>query len=87
MTSADILDEARMIQTEYSAAYDSLKKLLQVGDLVKFAKWHPQPEENELSLNICYLFVNQTKIEETSVEATPEEKTNEGTASSQPKLH
>ena len=64
MTSAEILEESKIIQTEYSAAYDSLKKLLQIGDLVKFAKWHPLAEENELSLNICYLFVNQTKMEE-----------------------
>lgn len=67
MTSAEILDEARIIQTEYPAAYDSLKKLLQLGDLVKFAKLHPLPEENELSINICYLFVNQTKQEEVIV--------------------
>lgn len=74
MTSAEILDEARIIQTEFPAAYDSLKKLLQLGDLVKFAKMNPLPEENELSINICYLFVNQTKQEEVVVqEATPPE--------------
>lgn len=77
MTSAEILDEARMIQTEYPAAYDSLKKLLQIGDLVKFAKWRPLTEENELSLNICYLFVNQTKIEETPVTETAVEGIND----------
>jgi hypothetical protein len=64
MTSSEIMEEAKIIQNEYSAAYDSLRKLLQISDLVKFAKWHPLSEENELSLNICYLFVNQTKIEE-----------------------
>lgn len=64
MTSSEILNEARIIKTEYPAAYDSLQKLFQVSDLVKFAKWHPVSEENELSLNICYLFVNQTKQEE-----------------------
>jgi hypothetical protein len=87
MTSAEILKEAMMIQTEYPAAYDSLEKLLQVGDLVKFAKLHPVAEENELSLNICYLFVNQTKEEESSSEATPADKKNEGTLPSEPKLH
>jgi hypothetical protein len=71
MTSAEILDEAQMIQTEYPAAYDSLRKLLQVSDLAKFAQWHPLAEENELSLNICYLFVNQTKLEETPVTEEP----------------
>lgn len=89
MTSAEILDEARMIQMEYPAAYDSLIKLLQIGDLVKFAKWHPQPEENELSLNICYLFVNQTKVEETVVaqETVVDSKTEAAEDASEPKLH
>ncbi|MBB3187155.1 hypothetical protein [Microbacter margulisiae] len=64
MTSSDLLDETKYFQKEYPAAYDSLKKVLQVSDLVKFAKWHPMPDENELSLNLCYLFVNQTKEEE-----------------------
>lgn len=64
MTSSDLLDETKYFQSEYPAAYDSLKKVLQISDLVKFAKWHPLPEENDLSLNLCYLFVNQTKEEE-----------------------
>jgi hypothetical protein len=87
MTSAEILEEALMIETEYPAAYDSLKKLLQVGDLVKFAKWHPVPEENDLSLNICYLFVNQTKEEDVVPEPIPVDKENESVLSSEPKLH
>jgi hypothetical protein len=64
MTSSDLLDETKHFQQEYPAAYDSLKKVLQISDLVKFAKWRPVPEENDLSLNLCYLFVNQTKENE-----------------------
>jgi hypothetical protein len=64
MTSSDLLDETKHFQQEYPAAYDSLKKVLQISDLVKFAKWHPAPEENDLSLNLSYLFVNQTKENE-----------------------
>jgi len=87
MTSADILEEARMIQTEYSAAYDSLEKLLQVSDLVKFAKWHPVAEENELSLNICYLFVNQTKVDDTVTESIPADTKKEEPLPSEVKPH
>lgn len=71
MTSSDLLEETKLIQKEFPGAYDGLKKVLQVADLVKFAKWHPLPEEDELSLNLSYLFVNQTKVEAVTTE--PEE--------------
>jgi len=35
-----------------------------LADLVKFAKWNATPDEHELSLLNAYLFVNQTKVEE-----------------------
>ena len=79
-TSSEILEDTAVLQTEYGAAYDSLKKLLQLGDLVKFAKWRPLPEENELSINICYLFVNQTREiqqpaeEEAALQPPPKEE-------------
>lgn len=38
-----------------------LKSMLQLADLVKFAKWHTTPDENEQALNTAYDFVNQTK--------------------------
>ena len=34
--------------------------MLQLADLVKFAKWTTTPDENELSLRIAYDFVHQT---------------------------
>ncbi|MBT3242530.1 MAG: hypothetical protein HN352_05230 [Bacteroidetes bacterium] len=38
-----------------------LGELLELSDLVKFAKWAPVPDENERSLEIAYDFVLKTK--------------------------
>lgn len=40
--------------------YDGLKKVLTLADLVKFAKWHPEAEENEQALRFAYHFVEDT---------------------------
>ena len=42
--------------------YGKLSKMLQLADLVKFAKWHTTPDENESALTTAYDFVNSTKI-------------------------
>ena len=44
--------------------YAKLSKMLQLADLVKFAKWHTTPDENESALTTAYEFVNETKIVE-----------------------
>lgn len=44
--------------------FDRLKSMLQLADLVKFAKWHTTPDENEGALTTAYDFVNETKIVE-----------------------
>ena len=41
--------------------YTRLKNMLQLADLVKFAKWHTTPDENETALITAYDFVNETK--------------------------
>jgi len=65
MTSEEILEQLRNLRMEQKAAYSGLKQILQLADLVKFAKWNANPDEHELSLLNAYLFVNQTKVEET----------------------
>ncbi len=55
------------------ALYERLKKMLQTADLVKFAKWHTTPDENESALNTAYDFVKET----TPVEQPDEQKENE----------
>ena len=41
--------------------YGKLSKMLQLADLVKFAKWHTTPDENELALTTAYDFVKETR--------------------------
>ena len=64
MTSDEILEHLRHLRFEQKSAYSGLQQILQLADLVKFAKWNATPDEHELSLMNAYLFVNQTKIEE-----------------------
>lgn len=61
------------------SVYENLRQILQLSDLVKFAKILPIENENEISIMNSYLFVNQTKIEdvkpiEEQIEAIQEEQ-------------
>ena len=44
--------------------FANLSQLLQTADLVKFAKYQPLPDDDNLSLVNAYFFVNDTKKEE-----------------------
>lgn len=71
MTSDEILEELQTLKASQRSAHEGLKQILQLADLVKFAKWTPSINENELSLLNAYLFVNQTKVEDpTPIEET-----------------
>ena len=59
MTSEEILAALRGVN-EVDLVHKNLKQMLLLADLVKFAKYHPLPDENELSLMNAYLFVNET---------------------------
>jgi hypothetical protein len=73
LTSGEILGKLKGISdTDYS--YDNLKQVLLLADFVKFAKYQPLPDENELSLMNAYLFVNNTKVEEIVAEKPPGEE-------------
>ena len=43
---------------------EELSQILKLSDLVKFAKYQPLPDDNNLSLINAYFFVNKTKKEE-----------------------
>lgn len=60
MTSGEILNEIRKI-TDVESVYENLKQIMSTSDLVKFAKYKPYPDENDLSLVNAYFFVNQTR--------------------------
>jgi len=65
MTSEEILEHLRNLRSDQKTAYSGLKQILKLADLVKFAKWNPTTDEHELSLSNAYLFVNQTKVDDT----------------------
>ena len=60
MTSAEILREIREIW-DGESVYNNLKQVLSTADLVKFARYKPYPDENDLSMVNAYFFVNQTR--------------------------
>lgn len=63
MTSDEIMDAIRK-KIDADSAKETLGQILSIADLVKFAKYTPPADQNELCLMNAYLFVNQTKIEE-----------------------
>lgn len=69
-TSDETLHEMKpLIEKEL---FSKLSKMLQLADLVKFAKWHTTPDENEQALSTAYEFVNSTKIVEPENLETPD---------------
>lgn len=66
-TSSEILTDIQSVLKDRKDLYSSLKKMLSLADLVKFAKWNPLPDENEQSLRSAYEFVRETTPEEETV--------------------
>lgn len=56
-----------------STSLDQLQHILSLADLVKFAKYNPLPDDNNLTLMNAYFFVNQTKKEEVKSPEKPVE--------------
>lgn len=59
-TSDETLREMKPILNDRKELYDSLRKMLSLADLVKFAKWTATPDENETCLRSAYDFVRET---------------------------
>jgi hypothetical protein len=60
MTSDEIMVVLKNHQVN-DEAYGKMKEVLQLADLVKFAKAHPTPLENDLCLSHCEDFVRETR--------------------------
>ena len=58
-----LLDKGQWTMDNGRGLYDKLNKMLQLADLVKFAKWNPTPDENEQALTTAYDFVNETTMD------------------------
>jgi hypothetical protein len=61
-TSAEVLSEMRNLQLD-KEVYKELNQILVLSDYVKFARYKPSREENELSLKNSFAFVRNTKSE------------------------
>ncbi|MDR2681396.1 MAG: hypothetical protein LBC47_11370 [Tannerella sp.] len=60
-TSSEILDIMRDEEPGNKEVFDTLKQVLRLSDFVKFAKLHPLPDDNELSMFNANSFVERTK--------------------------
>lgn len=56
---------------------DQLQHILSLADLVKFAKYTPLPDDNNLTLMNAYFFVNQTRAEEVKTPQKPVDESDE----------
>ncbi len=78
MTSGEIIE--RLMKENDEEALNELRSLFQTADLVKFAKYLPQINENDANLMTALEYIQQTKKEpdpkeqEEKVEITPEQK-------------
>ena len=72
MTTDEIIEAMRAMELPDKARMD-LTAILRDGDLVKFAKFTPEAEQNEGDYQRAYYFVEETK----PVEAQPDGEENE----------
>jgi hypothetical protein len=81
MTTSETLEALIRTGFRKDENYEKLKSVLVSADLVKFAKYKPDKDENETSFEDAWNFVLVTKKEETSDKsAEPEERRKEVTA-------
>ena len=73
MTSDEILRAINSVP-EAKLVRDNLYQVLKLSDLVKFAKFVPLQNENDLSLVNAYILVDKTKQEEVVPEQPEKEK-------------
>lgn len=72
-TTDEILDHISSQRLDH-INYANLKALLNLADLVKFAKGNPDPEENFVHLDNAYDFVKKTKTDAEEVEPETEKE-------------
>jgi hypothetical protein len=73
MISSEITDAISPVLHDKNI-FNKLKHLLELADMVKFAKFEPLPDENAVSMTYAIDFVNATIPVETKEEAVREEK-------------
>lgn len=71
MPTSETLRVLRHYLKEEPEAYAALKGVLELADLVKFAKWTALPDECEGSLRQAYVFLERTHKEEEAASEAP----------------
>ena len=74
LTTAETLDELLKAGFTKNSAFNDLKSVLTGADMVKFAKYAPEPTENESYYQTAINFVLQTKQNESSATTEPEDR-------------
>lgn len=64
MTTEEILENLYELAEQQKSSLQNLKQVLQLADLVKFAKYKPFADESQLSMLNAKMFVEQTKFDE-----------------------
>jgi len=67
LTTYETLNELLKTGFKRDLSFDKLKAVLSGADMVKFAKYNPEPAENELFYQDAWSFVSETKPEVTVV--------------------
>ncbi|MDO4497561.1 MAG: hypothetical protein Q4B58_07030 [Bacteroidales bacterium] len=78
-TSDEIMQELVELQIQQKSSFNNLRDVLKMADYVKFAKYEPSAEENQISFYNSRLFVEQTKeiiVEKKEGESSSEENNN-----------
>ena len=71
-TSDETLRELNPLMGEHKELFERLRKMLSLAHLVKVAKWHTTPDENESALLTAYDFVHETTAAPTEGEQKEE---------------
>jgi hypothetical protein len=61
LTTDEIMERLDDLKNIDKESKSKIEQVFRLADLVKFAKWVPDMNENDLILNNSYLFVNHTK--------------------------
>jgi len=74
LTTAETLEALHKTGFKRDGLYNQLKSILTGADLVKFAKYNPEPSENESHFQNSWNFILATKEDELIIEEAVEEK-------------
>jgi len=77
LTTVETLSELRKAGFKEDEPYRKLRTVLTGADLVKFAKYSPEPSENELQFIFAWDFVDATKVETEIIDAKADSESNQ----------